>query len=57
MCLLGLDDGVFPRKSNHDGDDVLARDLWVGERDPRSEDRLLLDAAQSASRRTNEVVH
>jgi exodeoxyribonuclease V gamma subunit len=45
VCLLGLDDGVFPRQSTRDGDDVLARDPWVGERDPRSEDRqLLLDA-------------
>jgi exodeoxyribonuclease V gamma subunit len=49
VCLLGLDDGVFPRQSTHDGDDVLARDPWVGERDPRSEDRqLLLDAICAA---------
>src|ERR1019366_6682731 len=50
VCLLGLDDGVFPRQSTRDGDDVLARDPWVGERDPRSEDRqLLLDAILAAS--------
>jgi exodeoxyribonuclease V gamma subunit len=49
VCLLGLDDGVFPRQSGHDGDDVLARDPWVGERDPRSEDRqLFLDAICAA---------
>jgi exodeoxyribonuclease V gamma subunit len=49
ICLLGLDDGLFPRQSTHDGDDVLARDPWVGERDPRSEDRqLLLDAICAA---------
>jgi exodeoxyribonuclease V gamma subunit len=49
VCLLGLDDGVFPRQSTRDGDDVLARDPWVGERDPRSEDRqLLLDAICAA---------
>ena len=49
VCLLGLDDGVFPRQSSQDGDDVLARDPWVGERDPRSEDRqLLLDAICAA---------
>jgi exodeoxyribonuclease V gamma subunit len=49
VCLLGLDDGVFPRQSTRDGDDVLARDPWVGERDPRSEDRqLLLDAIGAA---------
>jgi exodeoxyribonuclease V gamma subunit len=45
VCLLGMDDGAFPRQSTRDGDDVLARDPWVGERDPGAEDRqLLLDA-------------
>jgi exodeoxyribonuclease V gamma subunit len=49
VCLLGLDDGVFPRTSGVDGDDVLARDPVVGERDRRSEDRqLLLDAILAA---------
>jgi len=49
VCLLGLDDGVFPRSGATDGDDVLARDPLVGERDPRSEDRqLLLDAILAA---------
>ena len=49
VCLLGLDDGTFPRQSVRDGDDVLARDPWIGERDPRSEDRqLLLDAVCAA---------
>lgn len=49
VCLLGLDDGAFPRESTRDGDDVLARDPWVGERDPRAEDRqLLLDAICAA---------
>ncbi|WP_308259160.1 exodeoxyribonuclease V subunit gamma [Pseudonocardia sp. H11422] len=50
VCLLGLDDGVFPRAGADDGDDVLARDPVVGERDPRSEDRqLLLDAIRAAT--------
>jgi len=45
LCLVGLDDGVFPRLGVVDGDDVLARDPMNGERDIRSEDRqLLLDA-------------
>ena len=49
VCLLGLDDGVFPRVGTVDGDDVLARDPCVGERDRRSEDRqLLLDALLAA---------
>ncbi|KAA1421772.1 exodeoxyribonuclease V subunit gamma [Nocardioides humilatus] len=50
VCLLGLDDGVFPRVGVTDGDDVLARRPMTGERDPRSEDRqLLLDAVLAAT--------
>ncbi|HZG89156.1 MAG TPA: exodeoxyribonuclease V subunit gamma, partial [Pseudonocardia sp.] len=50
VCLLGLDDGAFPRAGVPDGDDLLARDPLVGERDPRSEDRqLLLDAICAAT--------
>jgi len=49
VCLLGIDDGVFPRAGSLDGDDVLARRPLTGERDPRSEDRqLLLDAMMAA---------
>ena len=49
VCLVGLDDGVFPRVGAPDGDDVLAREPVVGERDIRSEDRqLLLDAIGAA---------
>jgi exodeoxyribonuclease V gamma subunit len=49
VCLLGLDDGRFPRTVSVDGDDVLARDPCVGERDRRSEDRqLFLDAVLAA---------
>ncbi|MDN5751369.1 MAG: exodeoxyribonuclease V subunit gamma, partial [Pseudonocardia sp.] len=49
VCLLGLDDGVFPRAGVPDGDDVLARRPLAGERDARSEDRqLLLDAVCAA---------
>jgi len=49
VCLLGLDDGVFPRLQTVDGDDVLARTPVTGERDIRSEDRqLLLDAVLAA---------
>ena len=50
ICLLGLDDGIFPRSNGIDGDDVLARTPLTGERDPRSEDRqLLLDAVLAAT--------
>jgi exodeoxyribonuclease V gamma subunit len=52
VCLLGVDDGVFPRIGATDGDDILAADPWVGDRDPRSEDRqLLLDAITAAEDR------
>ncbi|MGZ4326436.1 MAG: exodeoxyribonuclease V subunit gamma [Solirubrobacteraceae bacterium] len=50
VCLLGLDDGAFPRKSPRDGDDLMLDDPHIGERDPRSEDRqLLLDALLAAT--------
>ncbi|MET0967545.1 MAG: exodeoxyribonuclease V subunit gamma [Nakamurella sp.] len=50
VCLLGVDDGVFPRTAREDGDNVLARNPAVGERDPRSEDRqLMLDALLAAT--------
>ena len=49
VCLLGVDDGVFPRRQRADGDDIAALDQRVGDADPRSEDRqLLLDAVMSA---------
>ncbi len=50
VCLLGLDDGAFPRIGSVDGDDVLARNPVTGERDVRSEDRqLFLDAILAAT--------
>ena len=50
VCLVGLDDGVYPRTTSVDGDDVLARRPLTGERDVRSEDRqLLLDALLAAT--------
>ena len=49
VCLLGLDDGSFPRHIERDGDDLTAQDPRVGDRDARSEDRqLLLDALLAA---------
>ena len=49
VCLLGLDDGEFPRRAAVDVDDVLRRAPLTGERDERSEDRqLFLDAISSA---------
>lgn len=50
VCLVGLDDGRFPRGAYLDGDDVLARDPAIGERDRRGEDRqLMLDALLAAT--------
>ena len=50
VCLLGMDDGVFPRKSPRDGDDLMLDDPHVGDRDARTEDRqLLLDALLAAT--------
>ncbi|MEO9025415.1 MAG: exodeoxyribonuclease V subunit gamma [Solirubrobacteraceae bacterium] len=52
VCLLGLDDGAFPRKTPRDGDDLMLADPLIGERDPRNEDRqLLLDALMAATER------
>ena len=52
VCLLGLDDQVFPRGRALDGDDVLMRAPLVGESDPRSQDRqMFLDAVMSATER------
>jgi exodeoxyribonuclease V gamma subunit len=52
VCLLGLDDGAFPRKAPRDGDDLMLEHPQIGERDPRSEDRqLLLDALLAATER------
>ena len=50
VCLVGLDDGVFPRQTARDGDDLLLLDPHLGDRDARSEDRqLLLDALLAAT--------
>ena len=52
VCLLGLDDTVFPRRSPRDSDDLLLVEPLVGDRDARSEDRqILLDALMATSDR------
>ena len=53
-----LDDGVFPRKTPRDGDDLLLDDPHIGERDARTEDRqLLLDALLAADRPADRHLH
>jgi exodeoxyribonuclease V gamma subunit len=52
VCLLGVDDGVFPRRPPPDGDNIIAEEGCIGDHDVRSEDRqLLLDAIMSAQER------
>jgi len=52
VCLLGLDDTVFPRRLARDGDDLLLEEAQVGDRDARYEDRqILLDALMAATDR------
>jgi exodeoxyribonuclease V gamma subunit len=52
VCLLGLDDAGFPRRSPRDGDDLVLDDPHVGDRDGRLEDRqMLLDALMAATDR------
>ena len=50
ICLLGLDDGVFPRPGGADGDDVTRHNPLIGERDHSAEDRQqFLDALMAAT--------
>jgi len=50
VCLLGLDDGLFPRPGHQDGDDLLLATPEVGDRDvPREDRQLLLDALLAAT--------
>ncbi|MDO9410098.1 exodeoxyribonuclease V subunit gamma [Patulibacter sp.] len=52
VCLLGLDEGTFPRGAPRDGDDLVLADPHVGDQDGRSEDRqTLLDALMAAGDR------
>ncbi|WP_432476178.1 exodeoxyribonuclease V subunit gamma [Nocardioides sp. GXQ0305] len=57
VCLVGLDDAIFPRVTTVDGDDVLLRRPLTGERDARSEDRQLLLDAVLAARETLVVTY
>lgn len=49
VCLIGMDDGVFPRSASPRGFDAAASHPRAGDRDPREEDRnLLLEAILAA---------
>jgi len=49
VAILGLDQDAF-RGARAGGDDILARDPWVGERDPRADERLALLTTIHAAR-------
>ncbi len=52
VCILGLDDGEYPRRVRRDGDDLMLAEPHVGDRDARAEDRqMLLDALLAATER------
>ncbi len=52
VCLLGMNDGDFPRASRQRSLDLMAADPLPGDRDPREEDRyLFLEALLSARER------
>jgi exodeoxyribonuclease V gamma subunit len=52
ICLLGMDDGAFPRQSRALGFDLMARTPRAGDRSQRNDDRyLFLEALLSARRR------
>ncbi|MFT3970243.1 MAG: exodeoxyribonuclease V subunit gamma [Micropruina sp.] len=57
VCLLGLDDGVFPGRGERDGDDLMLRAPRPGEPDPAAEDRQALADTAGAARQTLVLVH
>jgi len=68
VCLIGLNDGVFPKNDNHDTFDLMGTDFRPGDRSPRADDRYQFLEALLAARthlylsyvgqsiRTNEVI-
>ncbi len=50
VCLLGLNDGVFPKNDGHDTFDLMAGDLRPGDRSPRADDRYQFLEALLAAR-------
>ncbi|KJR99363.1 MAG: hypothetical protein VR65_16430 [Desulfobulbaceae bacterium BRH_c16a] len=50
VCLLGLNDGVFPKNDNHDTFDLMGTDFRPGDRSPRADDRYQFLEALLAAR-------
>ncbi len=57
VCLLGMDEGVFPRKTEGLAFDLIRRHSRIGDRNPRDEDRFLVLEALLAARRHLVVLH
>jgi exodeoxyribonuclease V gamma subunit len=57
VCLLGMDEGKFPRKAAGLAFDLVARHPRAGDRDPRDEDRFLLLEAILSARQHLVVLH
>ncbi len=52
VCILGLNDGVFPKNDHHDTFDLMAVDTRPGDRSPRVDDRYQFLEALLAARST-----
>ena len=50
VCLIGLNDGVFPKNDNHDTFDLMGVDFRPGDRSPRTDDRYQFMEAMLAAR-------
>jgi exodeoxyribonuclease V gamma subunit len=50
VCLIGLNDGVFPKNDNHDTFDLMGVDSRPGDRSPRADDRYQFLEAMLAAR-------
>ena len=50
VCLVGLNDGVFPKNDHHDTFDLMAGDFRLGDRSPRADDRYQFLEALLAAR-------
>jgi len=57
VCLLGMDEGKFPRQAAALAFDLVARHPRAGDRDPRDEDRFLLLEALLAARQHVVILH
>ena len=57
VCLLGMDEGSFPRQRESPAFDLVARHERVGDRNPRDEDRYLLLESILAARETLVVLY